>query len=264
MRKRCAVGLWINVFRPVVTDRGDVRRYVASVTLFAWIVAELGDGVQHALIFVSWTNLFEQFAVTTLVVLVIAVPIAHTMGRAHLALHLARREAERLGRTDPLTGLANRRAFYEAAERLQGGALALVIADIDRFKRINDSHGHAAGDEVIKAVGRLMQDELGGFGTVARVGGEEFAFVTVALDGAALHERLLLFRSRVAQEAVVYEGRRIHATVSAGLAARAGADFNALYAAADKALYIAKAAGRDRVVDVDRIEETAPGMLRAG
>ena len=258
------MGLWNNVFRPVVTDKSDVRRYVASVTLFAWIVAELGDCVQQAFMFVNWANLFEQAAVSTLVVLVIAAPIARTMGRAHLALHLARSEAERLGRTDPLTGLANRRAFYEAAGRLQGGALALVIADIDRFKRINDTFGHAAGDEVIKAVGRLMQEELGAFGTVARVGGEEFAFVTVALDGAALHERLLQFRSRVAQEAVVHEGRRLHATVSAGLAARAGAGFNALYAAADKALYIAKAAGRDRIVDADRIEETAPGMLRAG
>ena len=96
--------------------------------------------------------------------LVIAVPVARTMGLAQLELHRARAEAERLSRTDPMTGLANRRAFYEAAAGLEGGALALVIVDIDRFKRINDRYGHAVGDEVIKCVATRMQEELGDLG----------------------------------------------------------------------------------------------------
>ena len=255
--------LWNNVFLPVVADEADVRRYVRSVTLFAWLVAEVADVVQHTFAFVSWTNLLEQFGVTTVVVLVIAVPVARTMGRAYLELHRARGAAERLSRTDPMTGLANRRAFYEAASQFGEGVVALVIVDIDRFKRINDRYGHAVGDEVIRGVAACMQEELGDLGVVARLGGEEFALVGANLPAKSLQQRLRKFRQRLADEPLSFEGSPISATVSIGFAARHDFGFDALYAAADKALYIAKAAGRDRVVDVDRIEETSPGMLRA-
>jgi predicted signal transduction protein with EAL and GGDEF domain len=141
-----SVFLFKNVFRPVVADSSDLRRYVISVTLLAWIVALSVDVAHQLLVFTSWTDCLVSWSISTVVVIGIAVPIARSMGRAHLELFHAKREADRLGRTDPLTGLANRRALYEAAERLDGHALALVIADIDRFKRINDRYGHAAGD----------------------------------------------------------------------------------------------------------------------
>jgi diguanylate cyclase (GGDEF)-like protein len=256
--------LWNNVFRPAVADEADVRRYVVSVTLLAWSVAEVADLIQHLLAFVSWTNLVEQMALSTLVVGVIAVPVARAMGRAHLELHRARRAAERLSLTDPMTGLANRRAFYEAASRLAGGALALVIADIDRFKRINDRYGHAVGDEVIKNVALRMQEELGDLGVVARLGGEEFALVGASLPAAALQARLTSFRQRLADAPPRFEGRPVPATVSIGFATRSDLSFDALYAAADRALYVAKSAGRDRVVDFDAIGDiVVPAALRA-
>ena len=264
------VSLLHNVFRPVVADARDLRRYVTSVTWLAWCVAVGVDAVNHLLIEGSWPVFLREGSITTVVVLCIAIPIARSMGKAHLALHYAKREAERLSRTDPLTGLANRRAFYEAAARLDHGALALGIADIDRFKRINDRFGHAAGDEVIRSIGRRMQDELGDLGVVARVGGEEFALICADRDVGEVNDRLQRFRERVGGEPAAVDDSTIRATVSIGFAASKGAGFSALYAAADQALYAAKSAGRDRVVNYDQIAEIAPAavdaapLLRAG
>jgi diguanylate cyclase (GGDEF)-like protein len=253
------------IFRPEIRNAADVRAYAVTVTIFALVVTLAFDVPNHLVFFVDWSDCWRQLCVDGLTVAIVAAPLARSIGMSHLSLNLAKREAELVSRTDPLTGLANRRAFFEAVGRLRGGALALVIADIDRFKRINDDYGHAAGDEVIRTVARLMQEELGGLGTVARVGGEEFAFVSADLDAAELRERLAPFRQRVAEEVVVVGGKRIHATISAGVASRAGADFDDLYAAADRALYVAKSAGRDRIVDFAEIEDVAPeGLLRAG
>ena len=253
-----------NVFRPKVVDRRTLRRYVVSVTAFAWIVSITVEIVNKLCFFTSWGDLWREFAITTVEVLAIAIPIAWSIGRAHLELHRAKKEADRLSRSDPLTGLANRRAFYEAAAGFAGGAVALAIADIDRFKRINDSNGHAAGDEVLKAVATFMQEQLGDLGLVARLGGEEFALLSAERPAAELRERLQAFRRRLA-DAPMPAQAGIHVTVSIGFACRSGIDLDSLYAAADKALYFAKSAGRDRIVDFDEIgEAVAAARLRAG
>ncbi len=259
--------LWKNVFRPVVADKAELRRYVISVTVLSWLVAITVDVANQLIFFSTWPDAWREWSITTCVVLTIAIPIARSMGRAHLALHLTKAEAERLSRTDPMTGLANRLAFYEAAKPLTGGILALMIADIDRFKRINDRHGHAAGDEVIRAVAARMQAQLGDLGPVARLGGEEFALLTADRPAAEVLERLQQFRKSVADEPTVFAGKSIFATVSIGFAASPDLDFDGLYAAADKALYVAKSAGRDRVVDFGEIGDLAslanPPSLRA-
>jgi diguanylate cyclase (GGDEF)-like protein len=171
-----------------------------------------------------------------------------------MALFYAKQEADRLGRTDPLTGLANRRAFYEATAQFSGCIIVLVIADIDRFKRINDRYGHAAGDEALKTIARIMQNELGSLGTLARVGGEEFAFACVNHSRVEVREHLRKLQQFLAAAPIVFAGGSVYATISAGIAAKADASFDDLYAAADRALYIAKASGRDRVVDADEID----------
>ena len=254
------MSLLSNVFHPIVADERGFRRYVWSVTLLSWTIALGADVANQLVFFSSWADCAREWSITAVVVIAIAVPIARSMGRAHLELHHAKKEADRLGRTDPLTGLANRRAFYEAADSMKGGLVALVIADIDRFKSVNDRFGHAAGDEVIKAVAKLMADQLGDIGVVARVGGEEFALVCAGRNVADVRARLLLFRERAAGQTVRFGERLLSATVSIGFAARRNADFDQLYAAADKALYAAKAAGRDRMVDYDQIETLAPGV----
>ena len=164
--------------------------------------------------------------------------------------------------SDPLTGIANRRAFFdETLLRLDPAnrdprPLAVLLFDLDRFKRINDRFGHAIGDKVLrlfaeKATANLRQADL-----VGRLGGEEFAAI---LSGVELSTAFMFaeqIRIAFAAAARVVDGHRVSATVSAGigLLTASEADVDSLLARADQALYVAKARGRDRVeiAEVDR------------
>lgn len=162
----------------------------------------------------------------------------------------------RLATRDQLTGLLNRREFdrilAEERDRSQrfGHPLALVLLDIDHFKRVNDTHGHPAGDAVLREVARRLTREVRSVDRLVRFGGEEFAVLVmegnrqVALSAA---QRLCAAVRR--EPMFAKETLPLNITISAGLAvmpedARSGDE---LVAAADKALYAAKAAGRDRV-----------------
>ena len=161
-------------------------------------------------------------------------------------------ELERLASRDALTGLANHRIFHErlrtelALARRGARPLAVVLLDLDHFKRINDTHGHLAGDDALRTVagrlaGMVREGEL-----LARVGGEEFAWL---LPGASGHGALAAAeraRRAIAETECPGVGR---VTVSAGVAAVDGSgDGDGLYARADAALYRAKAEGRNRTV----------------
>jgi diguanylate cyclase (GGDEF)-like protein/PAS domain S-box-containing protein len=156
---------------------------------------------------------------------------------------------------DHLTGVANRRAFVEAAElelsrnRRAPRPTALVLVDADHFKRINDRHGHAGGDAVLRHLGQLLSATFRQVDVVARVGGEEFAVLLPSSDldaAVAVAERL---RALVASHPVAYDGAHIACTISAGVAVCDGdaPRLDGLMKRADQALYAAKAAGRDRV-----------------
>ncbi|SFM95845.1 sensor domain-containing diguanylate cyclase [Methylobacterium pseudosasicola] len=157
---------------------------------------------------------------------------------------------------DHLTGASNRAHFFEVAEREltrsrgNGGSLALIVLDIDHFKRVNDGHGHAAGDAVLREAARRCEAELRPEDVFARIGGEEFvAFVPGATltEAAAVAERL---RLSLAREPVDAGGTRLRITGSFGCSALDGhpdATVAGLLAAADGALYRAKRDGRDRV-----------------
>jgi diguanylate cyclase (GGDEF)-like protein/PAS domain S-box-containing protein len=163
-------------------------------------------------------------------------------------------ELHRLAVTDALTGVANRRRFMEAGNheiaRAQrtGEALTLLILDIDHFKGVNDSLGHAAGDAVLQAVARLCVDVVRAVDTVGRLGGEEFAILMPVTDIAgayALAERL---RENIARAQVQWGDVPVPITVSIGVAqAGPSMHFANLMAAADDALYEAKHAGRNNV-----------------
>lgn len=177
--------------------------------------------------------------------------------RYSLKLGEAMRELRRLATRDSLTNLLNRRAFdallaeeVDRARRL-GHPLTLVALDLDHFKAINDTHGHAAGDAVLVAAARLLESEVRTIDRVARIGGEEFAVVlmeTTAKEGHAVAVRLveLLRRSDV----TLPNGQVLTATMSAGVAGLPayGESEVGLLATADGALYQAKRAGRDRAV----------------
>ncbi|MBC8040269.1 MAG: diguanylate cyclase [Opitutaceae bacterium] len=177
--------------------------------------------------------------------------------RYSLKLGAALRELRELATRDALTGLLNRRAFdallaeeVDRARRL-GHPLTLVILDLDHFKTINDTHGHAAGDTVLAAAARVFEAEVRSIDRVARIGGEEFAVLlmeTGAEEGLAVAQRLVdAVRARTVSLAA---GGSLAFTASAGVAALPayGESAAALLAAADKALYAAKHAGRDRAV----------------
>lgn len=168
------------------------------------------------------------------------------------ALRAKLAEANDTARRDALTGLPNRRAFDEAFETRceDDGPFCLAMCDIDRFKRINDGHGHQIGDRVLSAVGRTLAEECDGH-LVVRHGGEEFAILLhgIALADAATH--LDGVRNVIA-------GRRFRlretdkplgqVTISIGVTAvHAGETIAAAFDRADQLLYTAKAEGRDRV-----------------
>ena len=168
-------------------------------------------------------------------------------------------ELHRLATSDPLTGMSNRRHFEEcsaqliAARHASGQPVAVLMVDVDHFKRINDTYGHQAGDEVLKVVARRCRDALRDRDLFARFGGEEFIalLATSATDEiAAAAERV---RGVIAAEPVSVGGERIDVSVSVGGAigqALPGDDpmlLEALIARADGALYQAKTDGRNRV-----------------
>jgi diguanylate cyclase (GGDEF)-like protein len=172
----------------------------------------------------------------------------------------------RAAMVDPLTGAANRRAFLQQGARLLQRAaieereLSLLLFDIDHFKTINDAHGHTAGDAVLTSFCRVARAQLRPADLFARIGGEEFAcllFDVDAADASRVAERV-----RFAFEGAVHtaNGLSFGATVSAGIATARGsdADLPALLLTADRALYRAKHAGRNRVV-----EETADHVPEA-
>lgn len=160
---------------------------------------------------------------------------------------------------DPLTGLLNRRYFDEAVEgafataRRSGSTLSLIVLDLDRFSAVNNDHGHAVGDAVLRQVAEAMAETVRVGDTIARYGGEEFVVIapgTATVEAVAVAERI---RAAVAEAArTSRDGPPIPVTVSAGVASLLGdeLDGQALFRAADSALLAAKRAGRDRVVAV--------------
>lgn len=155
-------------------------------------------------------------------------------------LEEANRQLAEMSKTDSLTGLPNRRAFLEAARSDQHGSI--VMADLDHFKEVNDRHGHAAGDAMLKLAASALQSVLRGEDVVARWGGEEFILFLPNTDSDAA--RMVAEKARTA-----LEGTSGGVTASFGIAThRAGRTLESTIAAADHALYRAKEAGRNRVL----------------
>lgn len=186
-------------------------------------------------------------------------------GAQGICLLKAHEELERLAATDALTNLTNRRVFFVrlAAEiqrsRRYGQPLSILLVDVDHFKKINDLHGHPAGDSVLRAVAGALAGYARETDLAARYGGEEFTLLlpSTAEGGArAVAERV---RSGIEALRVDWEGKPIPVRASLGLATlegdQDGAD--ALVARADQALYAAKQTGRNKVVAFSEIREYA-------
>ena len=190
-----------------------------------------------------------------------------TLGMALQRGQLARTEQTRqlwqeAAEHDALTGLLNRRVFLprvqQEHQRCQRSKkpYALAMLDLDHFKNVNDSHGHAGGDRVLSAFAGVVQENCRIIDTVARVGGEEFAVLLPECSAEQAEPILERIRSRLADMAVFIDGKAVSVTVSIGIAAGgAGAEAaSEVLSRADKALYRAKLAGRNRIV----IDSLAP------
>ncbi len=174
-------------------------------------------------------------------------------------MRMAQEKLAEMSVRDELTGMFNRRYFREALEREVSGAqryghgLALCMIDLDHFKRVNDTHGHLCGDQVLRKFGKLLNDSIRKYDVGCRYGGEEFAVILpdTSLDKAsALCER---FRERVKEHEFTYEKLTLHITTSVGVAARPTGGIitgRQLLDLADKALYQAKSQGRNQVVAI--------------
>jgi len=178
--------------------------------------------------------------------------------RLEVDLKIAQVELERLAATDYLTGIANHRSFFEAGEReiqrarRYGHPLAVLMIDLDHFKQVNDTYGHAAGDRVLvettAAIRRLLRD-LDVFG---RLGGEEFAILLPETDLTGSRTTAERLRAAIAEIAIDAENVSLKVTISVGITLLSPDDpgLDAVLKRADDAMYEAKRGGRNRVATV--------------
>jgi len=169
-------------------------------------------------------------------------------------------DAERRAVSDPLTGLANRREFERTLGRFAelaraGGVASLIYADLDHFKRLNDTLGHAAGDAALRHVKGLLEAQVREGDLVARIGGEEFAVWLPQTGLAGALEVAERMRRAIGETAWHWSGGAYPLTCSCGVASfpESTGDWGNLRALADAALYRAKSAGRDRVVAAEGV-----------
>ncbi len=278
--------LWILLSRmPWFADSMDAKVLLSSgiITAYTWATAyEFWRGRSEPLVS-RWPAIFMLFAHGALFLL--RTPLSQvlpwtpgnmvfesvwltvlsfeallfTIAIAFILLAMAKERTELRHKTaalvDPLTGIANRRAFLEEVNALsqrRGAALrpvAVLLADLDHFKSINDKHGHAVGDRAIQMFAEVASAKLGSCDLIGRLGGEEFAILLCDCG----RERSLAIAERIRlsfeNAAAVVDGRPVRGTVSIGMVTTEAGfiDVPALLGRADEALYCAKERGRNRV-----------------
>lgn len=218
-------------------------RYMPEVRLFMFVESQEDQAitkVQQALYF--------NIIVCVLIVLV-------TIFLTNMTVKFYQRKLALMATTDNLTKLINRQTFellsanMLADSRRHHHPLTVVIADLDNFKQINDTYGHAAGDKVLQEVGRLLKETIREADMVCRWGGEEFALFLnkcSVVDGERVADQI---REKIADFQFEYELYHIRATISIGLTSyRHGETLDEAMARADSALYVAKNTGRNSVI----------------
>lgn len=265
-----AVGWTVHAARPL--SRSRYAYWFVTIGAGLGAVGHLGRGLVYGLGWAQQTELLQSTPVNIafLALGVLALPWL-SIGMVLLVHDRLAHRLERLANLDELTGILARRAFLAQADAAVRAAtrtrrpLVLAIVDIDHFKHVNDSRGHAAGDRVLAHFTGVIASNLRAGDGFGRLGGEEFAILcpdTSMPEAMALLNRL---RGRMAGDESALAAGKLKVTFSAGVDQyRPGETLSSLMARADAALYTAKAMGRDRVVavaaDDDPTPERQPGL----
>ena len=174
------------------------------------------------------------------------------LSKKNKELEKANKRIEKLSKTDVLTGLANRRHFMDYFEKMMSQAhrhstsLSLVIIDLDKFKDINDTYGHGAGDDVLSSLGKLLDSEVRKEDLVARIGGEEFAILLTQASTKEAYSYAERIRQRVQNMDVSSVPKEISASLGISTL-KENDDTESMMKRADEALYEAKESGRNKV-----------------
>ncbi|MCV6610444.1 MAG: GGDEF domain-containing protein [Amphritea sp.] len=224
---------------------------VAISLLITWLCVRFLASSQH--------NMTLSLLIATAVPLIAAPATSWPLMGLFLKVHRLEAEMRRLALTDPLTSLANRRYFLEQAEnylalaRRSQHPVSVIMLDIDHFKRINDSYGHATGDKVLQLFSESLRQLCRESDAVGRLGGEEFAILLPDSDAQAAAQFCQRLHQQTSELEHQQDNQVIHFTVSAGIKAIDPADITTdtisldrLLNEADKALYRAKEAGRNQ------------------
>lgn len=186
--------------------------------------------------------------------MLISPPVSLLVGRLNFRNYLLHRKVEWLADHDEMTGLLNRRAFGSASAKMlhqqtgtaKGRPVVLLLADIDNFKRVNDSLGHDAGDQAIRHVTQILTKLSPEGAVIARLGGEEFAILTDWISLADARRLAETIRHTVEQSPYVYQGETVSLTLSLGVAIGSRSEnIGSILQRADKQLYHAKGEGRN-------------------
>jgi diguanylate cyclase (GGDEF)-like protein len=243
----------------VTSERGVYVLACAIVVTATTIATSLAWFAIHLFVPVNFpeTRAFlENFAYITAIITTICVggPFGIFVGYGLLRAHQLTQAMHQMATTDHLTGLPNRTSVIEqitqAVRRARDTRCpgAVLFVDLDHFKKINDTYGHAGGDAALRHAASLMRDALGPDMILGRFGGEEF--VCFVPDGERAEEIAAAVVMDLRMSNVSFNGRQINVTASIGLVSTAGANsIRDLLSKADAALYIAKASGRDRIVN---------------
>jgi diguanylate cyclase (GGDEF)-like protein len=227
-----------------------LRLAVITVTLISVAVSTL-----ITLVVESFTPepAFKQGSLVAVIVpLLVVPPLAYWHHRVLYQLEESKRKIRELSRTDELTGLYNRRYFFELAADQQalserhGHPLTLLVLDLDHFKRINDQYGHHTGDQVLRFTAQALAGLIRSTDILARYGGEEFVLL---LPQTTDQEALTLCR-RIRRELALSQSRQddlppVTMSIGAASSIQHGCELDTLLVEADRALYLAKAGGRD-------------------
>ncbi|MCX8568090.1 MULTISPECIES: GGDEF domain-containing protein [Hyphomicrobiales] len=251
---------WHGMFRTEEIVRRFGKLSVPKQSCILVVAAILGADLLTLIFYGMFFSdrLLLDLLLTTLIVVVVAFPLAFFVMNQQARLTTMAEKLDRAARTDDLTGLSNRKTFFDQVRQTiqssSGSAGCLLFIDADHFKSINDTYGHATGDVVLLELGAIMKSSVGGQDLVARLGGEEFAVFLVGADrSAALRtaEALRLKAHQVASCAGIGDHQ---VSVSIGISIhRTGLGLEDLLLEADKNLYAAKKNGRDRVMEAERV-----------